>query len=158
MERAYQHLQAHGVEAASIGPQRLPDWNPNAGGIEAYYFRDPDGHTLEILRFPPGKGAAKWHRPTERLFLGIDHTAIVVGDTERSLAFYRDLLGFRVVGESLNHGPEQERLNNVFGARLLITSLGAPEGNGTTILIGRLGNVSFACAPFNPAAARPNST
>jgi catechol 2,3-dioxygenase-like lactoylglutathione lyase family enzyme len=134
MERAYRHLEAHGVEPASISPQRLPDWNPTAGGIEAFYFKDSDGHTLEILRFPRGKGAAKWHRATERLFLGIDHTAIVVSDTERSLAFYRDLLGFRVVGESTNYGPEQERLNHVFGARLRITALRAGTGPAIELL------------------------
>src|SRR5262249_45022520 len=95
---------------------------------EAFYFRDPDGHTLEILHFPPGKGAARWHVATSRLFLGIDHTAIVVGDTERSLAFYRDLLGLAIGGTSENWGVEQEHLNNVFGARLRITSLHAAAG------------------------------
>ncbi|MGH8066758.1 MAG: VOC family protein, partial [Candidatus Entotheonellia bacterium] len=121
MDRAYQWLRQHNVEHASSGPQRLPDWNPNAGGIRAFYFKDPDGHPLEILQFPPGKGDPKWHQPTDRLLLGIDHTAIVVRDTEASLKFYRDTLGFTVVGESENYGPEQEHLNNVFGARLRIT-------------------------------------
>ena len=69
-----------------------------------------------------------------RLFLGIDHTAIVVADTEASLAFYRDLLGLRVAGESVNYGPEQEHLNNVFGARLRITGLRAPRGPGIEFL------------------------
>jgi hypothetical protein len=32
------------------------------------------------------------------------------------------------VGESENYGPEQERLNNVFGARLRITTLRAEAG------------------------------
>ncbi|MGH9812918.1 MAG: VOC family protein, partial [Candidatus Acidiferrales bacterium] len=32
MERAYARLREHKVEHASTGPQRLPDWNPNAGG------------------------------------------------------------------------------------------------------------------------------
>ena len=128
MDRAYARLREHGVEHVSSGPQRLPDWNPEAGGIEAFYFRDPDGHALEILEFPAGKGADKWHRPTDRLFLGIDHTAIVVADTDGSLAFYRDLLGLEVAGESENWGPEQERLNAVFGARLRITGLRPPRG------------------------------
>ena len=123
MDRAYQWLRQNKVEHASSGPQLLPDWNKNAGGIRAFYFKDPDGHVLEILQFPPGKGDPKWHRPTDKLFLGIDHTAIVVGDTDASLHFYRDLLGFKVVGESENYGTEQEHLNNVFGARLRITSL-----------------------------------
>ncbi|MDX1541065.1 MAG: VOC family protein [Geminicoccaceae bacterium] len=73
-------------------------------------------------------------RASDRLFLGIDHTAIVVEDTEASLAFWRDRLGFEVAGESLNHGPEQERLNNVEGARLRITALRAPEGPGVELL------------------------
>src|SRR5262249_10253244 len=67
-------------------------------------------------------------------FLGIDHTAIVVSDTAASLRFYRDTLGMRVVGESENYGPEQEHLNNVFGARLHITSLRASEGPGVELL------------------------
>ncbi len=134
MDRAYARLRYHRVEHASPSPQRLPDWNPNAGGIRAFYFKDPDGHALEILEFPPGKGDPKWHRPTNGLFLGIDHTAIVVGDTEASLAFYRDHLGMTVVGTSENHGPEQERLNNVFGARLRITTLRAAAGPGIELL------------------------
>jgi catechol 2,3-dioxygenase-like lactoylglutathione lyase family enzyme len=133
MDRAYARLRAHRVEHASPGPQRLPDWNPDAGGIEAFYFKDPDGHPLEILRFPAGKGAPRWQR-NDGLFLGIDHSAIVVADTERSLAFYRDLLGLRVAGESENHGPEQEHLNGVFGARLRITTLRAAAGPGIELL------------------------
>ena len=134
MGRAYAHLRAHRVEHASSGPQRLPDWNPAAGGIEAFYFRDPDGNHLEILAFPPGKGAPKWHAPTDRMFLGIDHSAIVVGDTEASLRFYRDAHGFRVAGTAENHGIEQERLNSVFGARLRITALAPPAGPAVELL------------------------
>ena len=134
MDRAYAWLRDHGVTHASTGPQRLPDWNPNAGGIEAFYFRDPEGHNLEVLHFPEGKGAEKWHRPTDSLFLGIDHTAIAVADTQASLAFYRDALGLRIAGTSENYGPEQERLNNVFGARLRITALRADAGPGIELL------------------------
>ncbi|MGH7321502.1 MAG: VOC family protein [Candidatus Rokuibacteriota bacterium] len=134
MDRAYAWLRRHGVEHASPAPQRLPDWNPNAGGIRAFYFKDPDGHPLEILAFPPDKGDPKWRRAGDRLFLGIDHTAIVVSDTAQSLRCYRDALGLRVVGESENYGPEQERLNQVFGARLRITTLRAPAGPGVEFL------------------------
>jgi len=128
MDRAYNKLRQHKVEHASTGPQRLPDWNKNAAGIRAFYFKDPDDHILEILQFPEGKGDPRWHRATDRLFLGIDHTAIVVGDTEASLHYYRDVLGLKVVGESENYGTEQEHLNNVFGARLRITTLRAMAG------------------------------
>jgi catechol 2,3-dioxygenase-like lactoylglutathione lyase family enzyme len=134
MDAAYRRLREFKVEHASTGPQRLPDWNPNAGGIKAFYFKDPDGHPLEILEFPAGKGDPKWHKPSDRLFLGIDHTAIVVWDTDETLKLYRTLMGMRVVGESENYGPEQERLNNVFGARLRITALRATSGPGIELL------------------------
>ena len=127
MERAYQVLRQNEVAHASTGPQTLPEWNKTAAGIKAFYFRDPDGHFLEILQFPPGKGHPKWQRK-DKLFLGIDHTAIVVGDTDASLKFYRDLLGLQVIGGSENYGTEQEHLNNVFGARLRITTLRAASG------------------------------
>jgi catechol 2,3-dioxygenase-like lactoylglutathione lyase family enzyme len=134
MDRAYQVLREHRVQHASPVPQLLPAWNKNAGGIRAFYFRDPDGHPLEILWFPPDKGNPKWHVPTDRVFLGIDHTAIVISETEASLKFYRDRLGMEVAGESENYGPEQERLNNVFGARLHITALRATSGPGIEFL------------------------
>ena len=51
-----------------------------------------------------------------------------MSDTDASLKFYRDLLGLKVAGESENSGVEQEHLNNVFGARLRITSLKPPSG------------------------------
>ena len=131
MDKAYALLRQNKVEHASTGPQRLPDWNRNAGGIKAFYFRDPDKHWLEILQFPADKGDTKWQQK-DRLFLGIDHTAIVVGNTEASLKFYRDVLGLAIAGTSENYGTEQEHLNNVFGARLRITSLRA-EGGGPGI-------------------------
>jgi catechol 2,3-dioxygenase-like lactoylglutathione lyase family enzyme len=134
MDSAYARLRSFRVRHASTGPQLLPRTIPNAAGIRAFYFRDPDGHPLEILQFPPDKGDPKWHLPGDRLFLGIDHTAIVVADTRASLAFYRDVLGFRVAGESMNFGTEQEHLNNVPGARLHITGLRAPAGPGIEFL------------------------
>jgi catechol 2,3-dioxygenase-like lactoylglutathione lyase family enzyme len=134
MDKAYAWLRQNRVEHASSGPQRLPDWNKNAAGISAFYFKDPDGHPVEVLQFPPDKGAEKWHRHTDKLFLGIDHTAIVVWDTDASLKFYRDLLGLRVAGESDNYGTEQEHLNNVFGAHLRITALRGTSGPGIELL------------------------
>jgi len=132
--KAYDVLRAHHVEHASTAPQRLPDWNKNAGGISAFYFRDPDHHFLEIISFPAGKGLPKWQQPTKDLFLGIDHTAIVVDDTDASLRFYRDALGMQVAGESENYDVEQEHLNNVFGARLRITAVRAAKGPGIELL------------------------
>jgi len=134
MDAAYRRLREYGVRHVSPEPQRLPDWNPDAGGIEAFYFNDPDGHVLEVIHFPAGKGDPRWEQPGRRLFLGIDHTAIVVRNTATSLRFYRDALGLRVVAQSENWGPEQERLNATFGAHLRITGLRADDGPGIEFL------------------------
>ena len=160
MDKAYERLRQHKVKHVSTAAQTLPAWNKGAAGIKAFYFRDPEDHVLEIIFFPPGKGDPKWQSRSRRreeaeivtaqdesassrrrlhsletpLFLGIDHTAIVVSDTDTSLAFYRDLLGLRVVGESENYGVEQEHLNQVFGARLHITALRAEQGPGIEFL------------------------
>jgi catechol 2,3-dioxygenase-like lactoylglutathione lyase family enzyme len=133
MDKAYAVLREHQVGYASTAPQRLPDWNPNAGGIQAFYFRDPDDNNLEVLAFPPGKGQPRWQRK-DHIFLGIDHTAIVVSDTARSLAFYRQGLGLKVAGASENYGTEQEHLNNVRGAHLRITALRGTSGPGIEFL------------------------
>src|ERR1700741_2793052 len=134
MDKAYAWLRQNKVEYASSGPQRLPDWNRKAAGISAFYFKDPDQHPGEMLQFPPHKGLEKWHRPTDKLFLGIDHTALAVWDTDASLKFYRDLLGMQVAGESENYGTEQEHLNNVLGAHLRITALRGTSGPGIELL------------------------
>jgi len=134
MDKAYSWLRQNKVEYASSGPQRLPDWNKNAAGISAFYFKDPDGHPVEVLQFPPDKGLAKWHQATNKLFLGIDHTAIVVSDTDTSVKFYRDVLGMHIAGESENYGTEQEHLNHVFGAHLRITALRGTSGPGIELL------------------------
>jgi catechol 2,3-dioxygenase-like lactoylglutathione lyase family enzyme len=64
------------------------------------------------------KAWRKWHRPGDKLFLGVDHTAIVVSDTDASVKFYRDVIGLHAAGESENYGTEQEHLNNVLGGYL----------------------------------------
>lgn len=140
MDAAYARLREHKVRHVSTAPQTLPASNKDAGGIKAFYFRDPEDHVLEIIWFPPGKGDEKWQPPSpgfgapRPLFLGIDHTAIVVSDTDRSLAFYTNVLGLRVAGGAENYGVEQEHLNQVFGARLRITALRAEHGPGIEFL------------------------
>jgi catechol 2,3-dioxygenase-like lactoylglutathione lyase family enzyme len=101
IDRAYAVTRRAGATPISAEPQLLPAWNPNAGGIRAVYFRDPDLHPLELIQYPPGKGEPRWQE-RDRLFLGIDHTAIAASDTDRSLAFYRDRLGLRIAGGSEN--------------------------------------------------------
>jgi len=134
MEAAYQQLRKAKVQFVSTAPQTLPDYLPAAAGISAFYFRDLDGHNLEIIHFPKGKGNEKWQKPGDQVFLGIDHTAIGIGDTDSSLDFYDAALGLKVAGNSENYGSEQEHLNQVFGAHLIITGLKAQQGFGLEFL------------------------
>jgi catechol 2,3-dioxygenase-like lactoylglutathione lyase family enzyme len=62
------------------------------------------------------------------------HIGVRATDLEKTIRFWRDALGLRVAGGSENYGPEQERLNAVFGARLRITALRAPHGPGVELL------------------------
>jgi catechol 2,3-dioxygenase-like lactoylglutathione lyase family enzyme len=134
MDQAFEKLRSLKVQFVSTGPQTLPPSIKTAAGIKAFYFRDPDQHNLEIIYFPPGKGDPRWQQKTDKLFLGIDHTAIGISNTDASLEFYRDLLGLHKAGESENFGSEQEHLNQVFGAHLRITGMRAESGPGIEFL------------------------
>ncbi len=140
MEQAFQQLEHYDgpygiLSKTSSRPQTLPNWNRVAGGIQAFYFKDPDGHNLELIHFPEGKGKNEWHQSTSSsLFLGIDHTAIVIANTIASRAFYCDLLGLTLQQESRNLGLEQERLSDVAKARVYISSLSASSGLGIELL------------------------
>ena len=134
MDSAYARLKKFNVQHVSTGPQTLPKTIPAAEGVKAFYFRDPAGHNLELIYFPPGKGNPKWQQRKDKIFLGIDHTAIGISKTEVSKKFYGDLLGVNYQGESFNFGPEQEHLNNVPGASLHITGNRAAVGVGVEFL------------------------
>ena len=126
METAWAQLRKHHVRQISPRPQTIPISNQAAAGIKAIKFRDPDGHNLELLWFPDGKGNPIWKQPGSQLFLGIDHTAMTVRSTENSITFYRDLLGLTVAGGTLNMGAQQEHLDSLPGARARVTGL-APK-------------------------------
>jgi len=134
MDKAYSHLRKFNVEHVSTGPQTLPKSIPAAEGIKAFYFHDPDDHNLELIFFPKGKGDPKWQTKNENIFIGIDHTAIGVSNTDNSLKLYRDILGLERKGDSWNKGTEQEHLNNVKGAHLHITGLRSSRGPGMEFL------------------------
>ncbi|MHC5672058.1 VOC family protein [Nostoc sp.] len=123
MDRAYAHLRSFPIEAISVSPQTMPPDNEASAGVRAFKFKDPDGHDLELIWFPPDKGKDKWHQNSDRLFLGIDHSAIAVSNTEQSLHFYCDLLGMQIDSRSLNWQSTQTRLDNLPGAKVQITAL-----------------------------------
>jgi catechol 2,3-dioxygenase-like lactoylglutathione lyase family enzyme len=130
METAYLRLRACAGWTAITrpAPQRLP---ASSGGVTAFKFRDPEGHPLELIAFPPDNVPPHWRQAPRRNgpFLGIDHSAIVVSGTAQSVAFYRQILGFSVVGGSLNRGREQEQLDAVPDAVVEVTALDPGSDN-----------------------------
>ncbi|WP_417310409.1 VOC family protein [Devosia sp.] len=129
MDAAYRHLETvtDWAPISRAGPEHLPE---RSGGVLAYKFRDPDGHPLELLQFAGKTVPDYWRGQAEHapLFWGIDHTAIAVRDTQRSVAFYRQY-GFEPDARSLNHGIQQDRLDDVDSAHVEVTALtcaGAP--------------------------------
>lgn len=120
MDAACRRLGARsGIAISHGGPQTLP---PNTGSVTAFKFRDPDGHPLELIQFPPGTGAPEWQDETA-LFLGIDHSAISVADTPESVRFYSEGLAWQVTSHSVNAGPSQDRLDGVEGDIVDVTAL-----------------------------------
>ena len=56
MDEAYAWLRQNHVEHALSGPQTAARVEQECGGHQGVLFQDPDGHPVEILQFPPGKG------------------------------------------------------------------------------------------------------
>jgi catechol 2,3-dioxygenase-like lactoylglutathione lyase family enzyme len=123
MDAAYKILQENSVQQISANPITIPESNPGAAGIKAVKFRDPEGHDLEFIYFPAGKGDPSWQKAGNKLFLGLDHTAMTVDSTERGVTFYRDVLGFDVGGVTFNTGATQEVLDDLFSDTCLVTPM-----------------------------------
>lgn len=125
MATAYARLSDHeGWEPISTdGPQLLP---ASSGGATAYKFRDPEGHPLELIAFPRDAIPANWQETSASGCFGIDHSAISIANTKRSVRFY-ERLGLRRVGGSLNSGPAQDKLDDVARARVEVTALALPR-------------------------------
>jgi catechol 2,3-dioxygenase-like lactoylglutathione lyase family enzyme len=103
------------------GPERLPR---ASGGVIAFKFRDPEGHPLELLQFPRTATPDIW-KSREHIFLGVDHSAITVAQTSRTLAFYEGM-GFALDRQQLNRGTEQEQLDGLSGAAVEVSRMNAP--------------------------------
>lgn len=134
IDKAYQHLHQHRVRQSSTSPQKLPDWNEKLGGVKAFYFKDPDGHNLELIEFPPDKADDKWLQTTDKLFMGIDHSAVVVKNALASFPLYRDRLDLKLMLQAENYGREYEYISGIFGARVQVNSMKPSSGLGFELL------------------------
>ena len=134
MDAAYEHLRQHRVRHTSTNPNQLPEWNKKLGGVKAFYFKDPDGHNLELIQFPPDKADDKWLQTSDKMFLGIDHSAVVVKDADASFALYRDRLNLELMLQAQNYGTEFEHITCTFGARVQVNSMKPSSGIGFELL------------------------
>ena len=60
---------------------------------------------------------------------GIDHIGITVGSYAGGLAFYRDLLGLRVIDEGQDGGPELDAITGLSGVRIRYAELDLGAGH-----------------------------
>lgn len=117
------------------GPQHLA---ASSGSVDAYKFRDPDGHPLELLQFPDGSRPRAWQGRSAvagQIGLGIDHSAISVADADASVAFYGSL-GLKPGERTLNHGPQQQRLDSLRDVQVTVTPMRACAATPHLELLG----------------------
>jgi catechol 2,3-dioxygenase-like lactoylglutathione lyase family enzyme len=133
IDAAYAHLCGFGGwrPISLSGPERLPK---TSGRGAAFKFRDPCGHPLELLQFAPDSVPPHWasrlDAAPDRLFHGLDHTALTVSAAEASHAFYARL-GFECARRHINAGAEQRRLDGFADAvdvSVEILSLSSADG------------------------------
>jgi catechol 2,3-dioxygenase-like lactoylglutathione lyase family enzyme len=93
------------------------------GEYQFVYCRDPEGNLVEI-----GSSGAG----SSQLFGGAWSTGVAVSDIERSLAFYRDFLGFNVVADvHESFSGKVDEVTRTAGARVRSCLLSAGgEGEG----------------------------
>jgi catechol 2,3-dioxygenase-like lactoylglutathione lyase family enzyme len=109
-----EHVEAMRVYLKARGVA-VPD-TVSAGrvGNVAFTVNDPDGHTVEFLRYgasgmmAAAKGAAMSGR---RISTTMSHAGILVGSLDASMAFYRDILGFRETWRGSRDGKTLDWVN-----------------------------------------------
>ena len=66
--------------------------------------------------------------------LAVDHTGFTVSDIERSLAFWRDVLGLELSHRAHHAGELASKVTGVQGAEILIAVLKTPGGHRVELL------------------------
>src|SRR3954454_17462148 len=136
-DRMYAYLKSKGFavmsDKGSVGKGQTGNKNFNV--------KDPDGHIVEIVEYQPDSWTAQnagKSEPATRISDHIMHVGVLVGDLEKSMAFYRDILGFQEFwrGGGGNGKPLQWVNLKVpegedYLELMLYSSLPEPNGRGT---------------------------
>ena len=134
--------EAGAVAISRDGPITLPK---SSGGVTAVKFRDPDGHPLEFLQFPPGANPS-WKG---KGVLGIDHSAISVRDIAASQHFYARQ-GLRAVDATLNNGPTQDALDGLDDVDVDVVPMNPADKTPHVELLGYRHPVDMTSRPMSP--------
>lgn len=85
---------------------------------------------------------------------GIIHVGITVTDMDRSVRFYRDILGLKFIGELLMEGPETDRLFNRENCRARVAYL----NGGDTLSSPPVELIQFLDTPAEKNVSRLEKT
>jgi catechol 2,3-dioxygenase-like lactoylglutathione lyase family enzyme len=121
-------VDAGALPISRAGPVTLPS---GAGGVTAAKFRDPEGHPLELLQFPRASRADG----RERTAIGVDHSAISVGDVEKAHEFYMRL-GLARGKATVNQGPTQAALDGLDAVTVDVVPLAPAQPSPHLELLG----------------------
>jgi len=110
VDAAFAALKKAGAPIISL-PGEPVKIGPPTGKIRSVFTRDPDGYILEVIQADPIAAAAP-----AGLVVGAS-MGLTVGDTEKTLAFYRDILGMDI------------KAGAAFGGnKAILDMVGAPSG------------------------------
>ncbi len=105
-----------------------------------FNIKDPDGHIVEIVEYQPDSWTAREKgkfMPDTRMADHIMHVGVLVGDLDKSLAFYHGILGFNEFWRGSGSGKSLSWVNmrvpegqDYVELMLYNNSLPAPEARG----------------------------
>jgi catechol 2,3-dioxygenase-like lactoylglutathione lyase family enzyme len=104
-----------------------------------FNIKDPDGHIVEIVEYQPDSWTARESgkfMPQARISAHIMHVGVLVGDPDKSMAFYRDILGFKEFWRGSGSGKMLSWVNmrvpegDDYLEFMLYNKLPEPEGRG----------------------------
>jgi lactoylglutathione lyase len=131
-DRMRDYLAAKDVEVpAVVGKGQTRNKNFN--------IRDPDGHIVEIVEYQPDGWTTREKgkfMPDRRIADHIMHVGVLVGDLERSLAFYHGILGFNEFWRGSGSGKSLSWVNlwvpegQDYVELMLYSKLPAPDERG----------------------------
>jgi lactoylglutathione lyase len=92
-DQAYAFFKSKGIEVMSDKGKA----GKGQTGNKNFNVKDPDGHIVEIVEYQPDSWTARESgkfMPSTRISDHIMHVGVLVGDLDKSMAFYHGLLGF----------------------------------------------------------------